>query len=240
MSDQGPTTRLDPRVSSFVTIVGRKGSGKSQLARSMWREYPFDRLVVDPTGDVDPGDPRAQLVEPPLPATWPMTMGDQRKTLRFIADPKSPTFVDDMDRAVGMTYWHPHKRAMLWLDEVHMITTAHMTPPNLRLALIQGRHRNLSVLACGPRPMDVDPLVLQQSDFVAVFDLPNPKDRERVANTTGIKPATLDALVDELDPFHYLWIDAKERFPDSTTIMPPVRLVTQGPPAPEPDPMARS
>jgi Mg-chelatase subunit ChlI len=103
---------LDPRHSHFITIVGRKGSGKSLLARAFWLSYPYDRLVIDPTGDVDPGDPDAKPLVSPMPAKWPAPELDaegrpKRQTYRFVPDMGSPTAIDDMDRAVGLAHWHP-------------------------------------------------------------------------------------------------------------------------------------
>jgi hypothetical protein len=223
-------TQLDPAKSNFVTIVGRKGSGKSVLARSFWDDYPFDRIVVDPTGDVDPGDERAERLAAPMPARWPVDAEGRRVTLRYVPDVRSPTWVDDMDRAVGLAYWHPHKRCLAWLDEIGAMTRANQTEANLRQALHQGRHRNLSLLMCGPRPIDINPLVLSQADYVAVFDLPNPRDRERVASTIGISPTDFDAEHGRLEEYGFLWYEAKTH---ELTVMDPLPLRRRRTVAPE-------
>jgi hypothetical protein len=57
---------------------------------------------------------------------------------------------------------------------------------------------------CGPRARDIDPLVLHQADWVYLFDLPHPYDRDAVAGTVGWKPAELAAALDELPPYGYL------------------------------------
>ncbi len=49
-----PSLVLDPDAGAYVSIFGRKGSGKSELAKSYFRAYPYDRLVIDSNGDVDP------------------------------------------------------------------------------------------------------------------------------------------------------------------------------------------
>lgn len=205
---------LDPRLSHFITFVGRKGSGKSQLARAFWLSYPYDRLVVDPTGDVDPGDPEAKPLTVPMPAKWPAPELDdhgrpKRQTLRFVPDMGSPTAVDDMDRAVGLAHWHPARRAMLWIDEIGTLTRPSYTPPHLSRALHQGRHQRLTALFCGPRPVNIDPLVLAQADYVAVFDLPNPNDRRRVADSCGIEPREFDAWHAQLPEHGFLWFDQR-------------------------------
>src|SRR5213075_1574972 len=107
---------IDPRKATHVTIVGRKGSGKSVLAQRFWDSYPYDRLCVDPTGDVDPHDPKAEQITAPVPARWPKMPGsEQRSTLVFKADPGTDTYIDDMDRAAGLAFVHGN--CLLWVDE---------------------------------------------------------------------------------------------------------------------------
>ncbi len=220
--------QLDPRRASHVFICGRKGSGKSELAHLFWDSYPFDRLVIDPTGDVDAGDDAKPLTTP-LPTTWPAPLAGlvddgtggrrRRSTFRFHADPGSATYVDDMDRAAGLAF--THGRCLLWLDEVGELTTANATPSHMRRVLHQARHRKLSTLFCGPRPMDINPLTYSQADYVACFDLPAPADRRRIADVCGLQLGTLeDALAEATEVEHgFIWWDAVER---ELLIMPPL------------------
>ena len=210
--------QLDPTKPNHVTILGRKGSGKSVLAERFWRSYPGDRLVLDPTGDVDAGDDAEKLTVP-LPSRWPRRLDDKRSTLRFVPDMGAPTYVDDMDRAVGLAFIKG--KCLLWVDEVGELTNAHNTPPHVRRLLHQSRHRRISMLFCGPRPLDINPLVMSQADYLAVFRLPNPADRKRVADVAGLDLDTLeDALADATAKEHgYIWIDQRT---EETLVMPPL------------------
>lgn len=207
MNEPGPL-ELDPRRSNFVTIVGRKGSGKSELARRFWTSYPFDRLCIDPTGDIDPGEDVHPLVAP-LPARFPVDAQGERVSLRMVPDPGSPTYADDLDRAVALVFHHPKKRALLWVDETEEMGTAQQAGPSWKRALKQGRHRNMSILCAGIRPMNISPLVLSQADYVAMFTTPNPDDRKRVASSIGYDPRQLDEHHEALDEFEFLWWDTK-------------------------------
>lgn len=223
-------TRIDPSESSFITIVGKKGSGKSVLAQRFWDSYPFDRLVIDPTADIDPG-PDTKNLHAPLPGKWPLGADGERVSLRFVPNRLDPAHVDDMDRAVGLVYFASGPK-MLWVDEVAELTSATSTPPHFDLALHQGRHVRLTLLMCGPRPMKINPLVMSQADFVYVFWLPNPADRKRVAETIGWDPQELDALILGLPQYHYLRYDAVNQTLDQ---FPPIPLrrkpaYRQGPP----------
>lgn len=202
-------SQLDGRKATHIAIVGRKGSGKSVLARRFWETYPYDRLVIDPTGDVDPGDPKTLNLTSPLPRRWPAKLDDRRQTLRFAADPGSPTYEDDLDRAAGLAFGHGN--CLLWVDEVGELTRANKTAPAMRRILHQSRHRRLSTLFCGPRPIDINPLVISQADYLAIFHLPNPADRKRCADTMGYDLAELEEAHDLLDEHGYLWWDAVHR-----------------------------
>jgi hypothetical protein len=230
--------QLDPTKPNHITIVGRKGSGKSVLARRFWAGWPGDRLVIDPTGDVDAGED-AERLELPLPSRWPNNpLGDleavggkpKRSTLRYVPDMGASTYVDDMDRAVGLAFTKGH--ALLWVDEVGELTNASSTPPHVRRLLHQSRHRKLSMLFCGPRPMDINPLVMSQADYIAVFRLPNPADRKRIADVTGLDLGELeDALAEAVSVDHgYVWYDVVA---EELLICPP--LPHRGPPPPSKD-----
>jgi hypothetical protein len=202
--------QLDPRKANHVTIVGRKGSGKSVLAQRFWDSYPGDRLVIDPTGDVDTRDPKAENLTLPLPLRWPRPFReDERSTLRFHPDVGSATYRDDMDAAVQLAF--QKGSCLLWVDEVAELTSANNTPPAMRRVLHQSRHRRLSTLFCGPRPIDINPLVISQADYLAIFDLPNPADRKRIADVIGYDLNELEEAHGELAEHGYLWWDTRAR-----------------------------
>jgi hypothetical protein len=209
---------LDPDDANHIFCTGRKGSGKSELARSFWESYPYDRLVIDPTGDVKTGDPKTVKLELPLPSRWPSPSPfreHERTTLRFVPDFGSPTYVDDMDRALGLAFNHggqhkkaPHHRCLAWVDEVGELTGASRTPPAMKRVLHQSRHKKLSLLFCGPRPIDINKLVLTQADFIAVFPLPARADRERIAEAIGMESGDFEDAHRELmgaGKYWYLW-----------------------------------
>lgn len=207
-TDTEDPLELDPRRSNFVTIIGRKGSGKSELARAFWESYPFDRLCIDPTGDFNPGGEVERLSEP-LPARFPTDPEGRRVSLRLVPDPGSPTYGDELDRAVGLAFHHPRKRSMLLIDETEEMGTAQQTRPGWARALKQGRHRNLTLVCAGIRPLNINPLVLSQADYVAMFHTPNPDDRKRVASSIGYEPRALDAAHEVLEEHEFLWWDAR-------------------------------
>lgn len=207
----------DPHKPVQITVVGRKGSGKTEIAYLFFDSYPFDRATIDPNGDLKVPEDTLEL-DTPLPTRWPgeayeklYPSGHERKqqTLRFVPNFHEPDYLEDMDRVVGMCFGH--RRTCLFFDECHEGAPANRTPPHMRRALRQGRHADLTLILATPRPMTVDPLVLAQADWVYVFDLPNPADRKRVAETIGWDPRDFSDAVESLPEFGYLRYDAAKK-----------------------------
>lgn len=216
--------RLDPTRPNHVTIIGRKGSGKSVLASLFWRSWPWDRLCIDPNHDAAVGDD-VDTLEVPLPGSWPwrtsVGLGDDDERSSYVLRPdfRAPTFVDDMDRAVGLALEHGH--TLLWIDEAGELTKANRTPAHMRHLLHTQRHRRLSLLLCMPRPVDVDPLTMSQADYIAAFEIPSPADRKRLADVIGLELAALEDAHAQLDEHGFLWWETRDR---ELSILPPIPL----------------
>ena len=181
--------QIDPHAPLIVSAWGRKGSGKSTFNRRLFRSWPGDKLAIDVNGNADPGDD-AQPIGLPLPGKFPESvpgLGERRGpvSLYYRAHPGSPTYRDDLDRAVGLALYPQAHRTCLWAGEVGEITPHGRSGPHMRTLLMQNRHYNVTALFDGPRPAHVDPLIYAQSDLVAVYHLPNPDDREKLAKGMG-------------------------------------------------------
>ena len=187
--------RPDPHKSFWLFASGKKNSGKSRLCRAWFDAYPLDRVVIDPTGDIRrdlqaDGVDFIELEHGNLPVRLPEPKeGQTRVTCVFVPDVKAPDYVDEMDRVVGLCLTRGARPVLLWIDEWGSLTTAHKTPPNTRVAVHQGRHHDLSLLLCCPRPQHVEPLGISQADAVATFRTPNIRDRDVIAGNIGFDPA---------------------------------------------------
>lgn len=205
--------RLDPRRSHQVAIFGRKGSGKSVLARYLWRSYPRDRALIDYAHDFLgkklPDD--IETIDPPFPTRW-VPDPEQRQSIRYAPDHGDPLLIDNLDRCVGLAFRHGH--CLLTVEEIGLVAPVGMSPkdnPNMRRLLNMGRHQALDCIFTGPRPMNVEPLVIGNADYLAVFQLPNPADVKKIADTAGIDPVELAAAVADLGEHDFLWLDQRER-----------------------------
>lgn len=209
----------------IVTCLGRKGTGKSMVGLLIFESYPYDRVVIDVAGDDGPTESGAGNTEhdrihtlkgnvSDLPVSWPEHLRERpedRLTLRYVPDPTSPTYLEDMDAVVGMAY--RHGRCALLVHEIHELAPSNRTPPHMRRLLRQSRHREMTEIGCGPRAAWVDRLQLAQSDLVYIFDLPDPDDRVTVAKTIGVEPRRLDELVRGLRTHQHVLFDANAEPP---------------------------
>lgn len=205
---------LDPEGNLIASAFGRKGSGKTTWNRRLYQSYPFAKLCIDVNGNADPGpeSKRIYSIERKMPR---LEQDKPAPDLHYVADPGSPSYRDDLDRAVGMAMYPTDQLSLVWCGEVGELTTGSRTGPHLRRLLMQSRHYHTSALFDGPRPMDIDPLVYGQSDYVAVFDLPNPDDRDKLAKTIGFPAQQFRAECDETfrrgEFWHLLWVSASKR-----------------------------
>ena len=219
--------RMEVRDGLIILTVGKKRSGKSVLARLLADSYPGDLMVLDVAGDDGPKGPDVITLHgtvDTLPTRWPEERRPEdgrRMVLRYVPDAGSPTWAEDMDHVVGMALQQGRRLrsrgrvgAALLIHEVGVVAPAGQTRPHMRRALMHNRHNGLTLIMCGPRPQTIDPLVLQQSDLVYVFELLNPSDRKRLAETIGWAPADFDEAVRDLGPHEYLRFDANEQKPE--------------------------
>lgn len=171
---------LDPHRPTIISAFGKKGSGKSTWERSIYRSFPFDKVALDVTGDIDPGDDAVEIYDP-LPDSFPLDPNGEPRNLHYRADPGSPTYREDLDHAVSLALFPKEQNTLGWFDEVGELTSGNRTGPSMRRLLMQSRHYHSSALFAGPRPMDVDKLIISQADVLVIYDLPDPDDQAKIA-----------------------------------------------------------
>lgn len=225
-----PDGSLDTSTGLVIVCVGKKKSGKSVMGTLLARSYPGDVVALDVAGDDGPmppakdtwmsGDLKPDLVHEltgtvdELPARWPEHLREaphQRMILRYVPDPGSPTFAEDMDAVVALAY--SHGRCCLLVHEMGVLAPAGRVQPHTKRVLMHNRHRQLTIIGCMPRPKGIDPLVLGQADLVYTFEVPQAMDCERIAEVIGWPAKDFADGVHELGPHEYLRFDANEAKP---------------------------
>ena len=209
---------VDPDRSNIIVCVGTKGSGKSEVGRVIFDSWPYDRAVIDVTGDAKPTDPHTRAMITPWPATLPeadpKVDGGGRVTAWLRVDSRSATYEEDQDQALALGLYPRHRNTLIWVDEYAAMATAARIPPNLRLALQSSRHYSLTLVLCFPRPKYVPVLTIAQADKIFVFRTPNKSDRETLADNAGYPfPEFERAYHDTMarDPHAFLLWDSRQR-----------------------------
>jgi hypothetical protein len=203
----------------IVTVFGKKRSGKSALGLVLHASYPRDSIVIAANMDDGPfpDGERVHLVEgnvESLPRRWPEDLRPEPNVpivLRIQVDPGSPTFLEDQDAAVGLALTHGDCAVLV--HEVGLLAPSNRVPPHTKRLLHANRHRGVTAILCGPRPITVDPLVIAQSDLVYLFEMQVKADRQRAAETMGWDEDDLAAALEDLGRFEYLRFDAQELKP---------------------------
>lgn len=205
---------LDMREWWIIGCFGAAGTGKSVLANYLWKRWQGDRLAIDPTYDWPTELSKVTHVEL---EQWPVQEGydeaRQRQSLIYRPDTGQGAWRDDMDRAIGAALTHARRTArptLVLCDEIgEMAINPMATLPNLRRVLHTGRHYGVNCIGNGPRPVDIPKLFLQQCRYVAMFRLPNPADRERIADTMGFPRELIHQLHAETPEFGFVWLDTR-------------------------------
>jgi len=230
-NDRGELEVADGRL---IFLTGKKKSGKSVLAKMLVDSYPGDLVVLDVAGDDGPmgdgvidlqGD-AVELSEQPWPEYRRHFTDDGKPlpmTLRYVPDPGSPTSLADSDAVVGMALRHAKDQreksggkagCCLLIHEIGVVAPVQQTQPHMRRLLMHNRHVGATAIMCGPRPLSIDPLVVQQADLVYAFELPNEDDRKKLAKTVGWSVPEWDAAMQDLGRHEYLRFDSNEPKPE--------------------------
>lgn len=108
-------------------------------------------------------------------------------------------WLERSDNVVALAYLVGH--CAIVLDEVGLGAPSNRTPRFTRQALHMGRHQRLSMLMPGPRPAELDPLVLNQSDVVTVHGQLHPLDVQRLSRHFGTSDRELASILESLQRF---------------------------------------
>jgi DNA helicase HerA-like ATPase len=218
--DTSSVFRIDPHKGAFVSSFGPKGFGKSEFITRYTIGYPFNALVMDITEDVDPqhtftrpftqelhelarelDDIKEQSTgtleefAPRVRAAW--SPEGRPVKYRLVPQFHQKGWLEKSDLYIGLAYLVG--RCFIHLDEIDDEAPANQTPRFTELALRLGRHRELSMGMAGPRPADISPLVLNQSDIVTIHGPLHELDIKRMAMQLHLSTSELSTLISELE-----------------------------------------
>jgi energy-coupling factor transporter ATP-binding protein EcfA2 len=186
-----------------VFICGMTGSGKSQLAEIYLAGENFPHVVMlDTKGQVYERRKKRQPIWRGLEEKEDFTVVEHLKDLGTVETDKivyAPHFQEqDLDHYNSLLKWiYQRENTTLWVDEMMEVSpSAHKYPEYIKALYTRGRSKDVGVWACAQRTLDIPAIILANTTHFFVFDLNQPQDRKKMADSTGvpefqIKPSTV-------------------------------------------------
>lgn len=190
-----------------ITIMGKRGSGKTTLARKIQRCFP--RLVIiDRVGDYKNESGKN---------VWHVqTMEGFGKAIKATLSESAfkiivqfPVESDNHDELFNQVLYVCYKRddycelqssLCIVIDEVHNFARHNFIPRYFREVLLTGRHQNLGVIACSQRPANVHKDILANSHHIFCANLNEANDINYLKGAIG----SVAERLRELPQFHFL------------------------------------
>lgn len=159
--------------SDRVAFIGRTGSGKTYLARSMLSR--INRLVVlDPKGSLGGSDWNLSLWENPEDAT--LEAPEFRVRVRTPVDGN----------------WDPYiwrimdlRNVTLYVDEVYGVIEGTRLSDAMRAVITRGREQGIGVWSSTQRPASIPLVFISEADWFFVFQLRLEDDKRRMSSFLG-------------------------------------------------------
>lgn len=182
---------------------GKTGSGKSLLLAYYFATVPGQRLLIDVNDDYELGP--AALEEGASNVRGdPAALDWSQRTLRYVPGRLDPLEYEDLYRVVWERACRGHK-LFVWLDECLGPTTESRCPMHLKLAITQGRKKELTHGGAGQRPVGIEKTIVNQAEHLFAFFTADRDDVDMLARRMSVQPAELAGALDSLDEHGYLY-----------------------------------
>jgi hypothetical protein len=182
-------------------VVGRTGSGKSELVRALLADEKWI-AVVDPKRDFWLPDE----VEVDSPADFRRALDEQVRAEPYKPIVYRPTPELLMDSgaydAIFRAVWE-RKNTRLYVDEVYRVLRGMQATPYYNALITQGRGLGISVIQSSQRPARIPVELLSESEHYIMFELRWEDDVDRMASLMG--EAVEEPLTTEYS-FYYHYI----------------------------------
>jgi len=181
-------------------IIGKRGSGKSYLAKQMIKDHRR-LLVYDIMCEYNGGVVFGTETHSDFCTFWLMVhKGDFRLIYRPIRPKIEIEQIAEAVFALGdMTFL---------IEEIDSICTAYDLPETFSRIIARGRHRNITLIGVTPAPFGIHRDLTRQAKEIYVFNTKEPRDRDYLRNLLG---QAIEAKLDALEQYQYVkWEDGKE------------------------------
>lgn len=172
-----------------VTIVGKRGSGKSHLARILGAAMP-KQVIFDPVCDWKDGvivndfDQFCDKIR--------VFKDADRGNLIFRFDPDDNHRAETLNEALRILYKMGNCQAVI--DEIQLFASPHYMPPYLENLYFIGRHQKVGVTAITQRPSKLNKSCLAQSEHVFIGQLHENNDIKVVSSFLALPHTEISSL----------------------------------------------
>jgi len=185
----------------IIVILGRKGSGKTYLARRLMADKR--RLIVyDPIRQL--GD-LGVVVHDPV-ALIAYIRQNCHRNFRVVYQPQvnirdNGVMFAEFQNVLEMAYYT--KNVYLFLDEIFLYIPRTINPTIIDNLITAGRHSQISFITTTIRYTDTSRKLTSQADVMICFQTQEPADIKYLKDIYGDAAEKLKTL----PPYHYLKID---------------------------------
>lgn len=183
-------------------IFGRKGTGKSDLARYLFmlfgsRYRGAGRVCIDSKNEHSESLPGVPTFESPSDVF-------AAQTVRLV--PPDPTDADWYDEVYRRMF--EAGDCVLWNEELNSFTSPGRAPKWTKIYIYQGRVRKCGFIGTNQRPAEQQGCFLAMADHVISYALRYKRDRQAVAQHMGVESdEEFDELIDSLVEFGFMHYD---------------------------------
>lgn len=178
-------------------IIGKRGSGKSYLARHLLQSEPRS-VVFDTMGEYTEGVMFGPENFPDLLLFWKHVY---RKPYRIIYRPIDPEA--EIGRIAENVFTVGN--VTLLVEEVDCFVSPYKIDPGMAHIIQRGRHNNISLIGVTQRPFGIHRLLSSQAKKIMVFNTNEPRDREYLRMLLGQE---IEGKLDQLKQYEFVeWSD---------------------------------
>ena len=184
----------------IILIFGKRGSGKSYLARKKIEIEPrlviFDTMSEYENGVVFNAEKYHEFLE-----FWKKVY---RGRFRLIYRPLVPAA--EIERICEAVYTIGN--CCFLVEEIDCYCSAYQISDTFAAVIQRGRHKNIKLIGITQRPFGIHRLLTSQAKEIYIFNTNEPRDREYLRNLLGQE---VEPMLDHLEQYQYVhWQDGKE------------------------------
>lgn len=185
------------RATDCVLILGRRGCGKSYLAKKIQNLWPR-RVVIDVLDEYETTGDNVFAVYSFESFCDRLEFFREKRlkkfTLIYKFSPETDDFTEEFNHVLRLCWYFGNLQVVI--EEIQEFSSPNFLPKWLKNCLLTGRHRNLSVLATSQRPGQVNKTIFSQCSHIFCGALIDGNDLKYCANFLNQSAEKLVTLPD--------------------------------------------